>query len=384
MNILYLISCFGHGRGGHFYSLKTICDEMSKEGHTVFISSVGTSTSPVLRGLENYYPFTSKFSSPVMISKLMTLIRKNNIDVIHSFDFSAFFFARIVSSMINTPVLLTKCGGPSPQAYYPKADNLTLFSTEDMQYFQDSLKHRTTNLYHIPNRVSVTDQDWSTIENIRKSLRKEAKIILRIARFSEQHRKSILDSINLVNRLVRDGVDVQLLIIGVKDQLVYKELITYESENILIYTDDLYTINASRLIGVADLVVGAGRSAMEAAMQGRVVLSPVKGLSIPILVARENIDRFLDYNFSARTEIRNISEQEEYENVKTVLKNERFFSENQKFISEYSEKYFDVSVVRQKYEDIYSKCVSCQTDFFDTSTHFYRVAKRFLRSNIRK
>jgi len=383
VNILYLISCFGHGRGGHFYSLKTISDEMSK-AHKVWISSVGTSTSPIFCDYKNYYPLKSKIPSPGMISDLIHLVKQKNINIIHSFDDISYFFARIVSRLTNIPDLLTKCGGPSPKHFYPKAGNLILFSTEDMRYFKKSTKHRAANLYHIPNRVTAAEQDWSAIQKIREGLRSDATIILRIARFCKLHKKSIVDSIRLVNRLVKDGLNVQLIIIGSKDQRVYNELLSYESENILIFTDDYYTVNASRLIGVAGIVVGTGRGAMEAAIQDRVLLSPVNGLSFPVLVTEKNIDSFLAYNFSARTQIRNISEEEEYENVKKAIDNNANFLNAQRFVRQCSRENFDVSVVRQKYENIYLKCVSCKVEVSDTIIHSYYVAKSFFGSSFRK
>ncbi len=116
-------------------------------------------------------------------------------------------------------------------------------------------------------------------------------------------KKSALGAIELLKCLRNDNIDVQLLLLGtIQERYVYEEIISHKSDDIVVVTDDVFTVNASRLIGIGDIVVGTGRGAMEAALQGKVLLSPVEDLPTPVLVTPGNIETFLHYNFSDRTE----------------------------------------------------------------------------------
>jgi glycosyltransferase involved in cell wall biosynthesis len=383
LNILYVISCFGHGRGGHFYSLKTTADEMAKDNN-VMVVSIGPATSPVFASMKRYVPIQSKFPFPRAFGTLIRIIKENNINVIHSFDANAYFFARIASLITGIPVLQTKCGGPSPERYYPQVNDLVLFSTEDMRYFQRSPIHQDARLYHIPNRVVANPPDTNAIGELEQRFRPHSKIILRISRFSEQHKKSMISSINLVKRLHDEGIDVQLLIIGaIQDRDVYEEISILTSSDTIIITDDVFTINASRLIDVADIVVGTGRGAMEAAVQEKILLAPVKGLNFPVLVREENIHTFLEYNFSARTQI-STRQEEEYAKIKNLLNDPQRMSELNRFIKLFAVDNFDIRTVRDKYLKIYNNCEKCNLHIVDIIKHFYAVVKQHVSMLIKK
>ena len=383
MNILYLISCLKQGKGGHYYSLKTTADEMNKTNR-VFIASIGTDVSPVFKNMQNYFPITTRFPTYESVRKIISIVKENNIDVIHSFDDNADFFARITSNITKVPALLTKCGGPIPKKYYPKTRTLVVFSLEDMHYFNKSRKHQRTNLLHIPNRVCATEQDQIAIKELKKGIDPEATILLRISRFSKLHKKSIMDSINIVKCLRKDGLKVSLLVIGTKDSDVYEEIIKQAPIYVKIVTDDKYTVNASRLINIADVVVGTGRGAMEAAIQGCALLAPVEGLSMPVLVTKDNIETFLEYNFSSRTVVHGISLEAEYLRVKNILTNQKMLSNMKNFIRCYAEKHFNIFEVRDKYETIYKECPPCELNIIDSIIHYYYTSKPYLSKLIRR
>ena len=51
MKVVFVISSFGHGRGGHFYSTQVIYEALSKVYETYLIN-IGLSPSPVLESLK--------------------------------------------------------------------------------------------------------------------------------------------------------------------------------------------------------------------------------------------------------------------------------------------------------------------------------------------
>jgi glycosyltransferase involved in cell wall biosynthesis len=279
---------------------------------------------------------------------------------------------------LSIPAINTKCGGPSPRRYYPKINDLILFSNENMDFFKKRKKFSKTHIYLIPNRVQIPEQNKIAIAELKKLLRFNAKVILRIARFGIGHWKSIADSIELTKRLRRDDIDVQLVIVGViEDESIYKRLLSYANEDILIITENKYTINAASISTFADLIVGTGRSAMEAAVLGKPLLVPTESLSIPVLVTQSNIEEFSYYNFSPRTKIEYIDETSEYMRIKEVVKSKDAYKSIQSFIEQYAQHYFNISNVREKYIDIYKKTEKCRFNF-DLLLHFYIIWKTFL------
>ncbi len=376
-NILYLISCFGHGRGGHFYSLKALTQELGRD-HAVSIVSVGSRASPVYADMRNYTSIKTALPGPRAIWRMIQLIRESGVKVIHSFDPTAHMFASIVSSLTGIAVIHTKCGGPPPRRPYPAGmRDLVLFSAEDLCYFQASRRHRNTKLHLIPNRVSACPSDHAAISDLRKRLRPGATILLRIARFSESHKKSIHDTVELARRLHRDGLNVQLVLVGVvQSREVYESVKAIASADTVFATDDRFTINASGLIGMADAVVGTGRGAMEAAMAGTIVLAPVSMYATPVLIRQNNIETFAERNFSPRVELAGSTEDKEYANVLGVLTSREESTRLRSYIADYAGTHFDIARVRDKYDELYANAGKCRAGMMDLGRGCLRSMRR--------
>ena len=60
---------------------------------------------------------------------------------------------------------------------------------------------------------------------------------------------------------------------------------------------------ASELIGLADAVVGTGRTLVEAALCKKVLFVPIAGAELPTLVTPENWQQLAFYNFSERSKL---------------------------------------------------------------------------------
>lgn len=377
LHILYLISCFGHGRGGHFYSLRTTAQEMSRD-HAVSIASVGPSASPVCANMDYYTHFKSVLPGPGTVGRLTRLVRQRQVSVIHSFDCTAYMFARIVSSVTGTPVLHTKCGGPPPRRYYPGGmGDLVLFSGEDMRFFQSSRRHRFTRLHLIPNRASACLPDQAAISDLKKRLRPRAKILLRIARFSESHKKSILDTVELVRRLNRDGVVAQLLLVGVAQHSEVVDAVkAIAGDDVVIATDERFTVNAARLIDIADAVVVTGRGAMEAALQGKLLLAPVSTYMIPALLRQENMESFAERNFSPRVKLDGTTEEREYGNILKVIASKKESARLQSYLAQYADRHFNIARVRTRYHELYLNARRCRSSLMDTGMNYLVCMRR--------
>ena len=137
-------------------------------------------------------------------------------------------------------------------------------------------------------RITDFKQDLQTINEIKNGIEKKV-VFLRISRISYKYRKTLLDTLELVKLLNNKQVDAYLLIVGVVyDEEVFREIQDQIEDYGRIINDNNVAIDAKKIINTADFVIGTGRSFMEAASLGKVLLSPVANLSVPVLVTQEN------------------------------------------------------------------------------------------------
>ena len=144
--IVYLISSYtgiNTGRGGHYYSLRTIAEEVANTEETLIIN-VGDFRSPALSKHTSQVLYVEHHlhNTVLVMRKLIKHLSNLNISAIHSFDRQSIFFGRTLSYWFEVPLVNTKCGGPSyPKnggslAYYPRLHIQTVFHDIDKEYFE--------------------------------------------------------------------------------------------------------------------------------------------------------------------------------------------------------------------------------------------------------
>ena len=348
MKIVYLITASSEGKGGHYYSLRETAKIFNKH-EDVMILSIGVNKSPVLESFNDRYIHISYRNIFHTTFEALKTIRALNPDIIHAFDINSFHYARLASLMYKIPTIITLCGGKNPK-YFPFHYNAIMYSLENVNFLKSKKKFKNTKFSLIPNRVSLIQQDYGAIIKIKNNISIEHKIFLRIARFSELHKDSILQSMRLVKLLSDQGFKVHLLVIGyIYDKEVYNELLSYKPINVTFLTDDEFTVNASRLINVADYVIGSGRSFMEAALLGKIMLAPTANTSIPIIVNNDNIKKLFKLNFSNRY----YDDRSENDIIKEVINT--FNIENNQLLIEFAEEHFSSTKIYEKHLPIYQK-----------------------------
>lgn len=379
MKVLYLISTMEphSGRGGHYYSLRTTAEEMSKKLDCAIVV-IGKRESPVINQskVKTYNLIYKKINIIKVIKDLKNIIDIERPQVIHSFDEDTFFFGSLISNILKKPYIHTKCGGPNSRIAFPKVNNLILFSQEDVRFYQSSRRFKKTNLFFIPNRIREIPSDFIRIKNIKLSVDcDESKIFLIISRLEEYKKKDILQAINLVKKLNSDGIKTKLIIIGaLQDVNVGKEIKENMDNNIYLFTDDKYAINASQLIDVADFVIGGGRSFMEAALKGKIMLCPLKNSNYPLLITEENFQNAFDQNFSSRLTIDNFDPDENYKQIIQVLVNEEYADNVTSFIKSVSSEHFEISSQLNRYCKIYNEVkYKMHFSIFDILTQYFRM-----------
>jgi UDP-N-acetylglucosamine:LPS N-acetylglucosamine transferase len=359
IKVLYLISSNKHGNGGHYYSLRTTAEALSDVIEPSIVV-IGKTTSPVIESssISHKYVYNNGWNNIISIVNIIKIIQKEKPDVIHGFDWGIPLFGRIASFLFKIPFVNTLPGGGNPTVYYPYVDNLILYSHENYKFFKSNKKFKNTNLYLIPNRVLAVKDDKSRLAELRKEIFRNKKTFLRISRFAEHYKESIMQAINLVTWLNNKNFDTQLVLIGtVEDQDVFNEIKNYlklnDEKNVFIFTQELFTINASQLIDVADFVIGTGRGFMEASSKNKIMFTPIKGATLPVLIDEENFLRYFDTNFSPRNVLSEEGIKENENKIFDLLSNENKMNETKVFSRKIFSQYFDINMKKEYYRDLY-------------------------------
>ena len=342
--VCFIIATLGHGRGGHFWSLKATVEALARE-IDCFVIDVGVSPSPVVESssVRSYHvPFTGLniWSAIGGISRVFTEERP---DVINLFDGRIDFLARVASIRHRIPLVRTKCGGPPPTRFFPYTDKVIIYSVEDRNWFSRSKKFSRSVIELIPNRTTPFTCDSGRIADLRSRIHADKPVVLRIARFTEHYETSMVQGINLVRRLNQENKDCQLVIIGaLQNQGVYEHIAALSNKNVHIFTEDRFTLDAKELIDIGDLVIGTGRGFMEAASRGKVLLTPLADGDLPVLVTEENFADIFASNFSPRNRVENYNEESNYREIRRVLVNRDRKQDLQEFARRLNTKHFDL------------------------------------------
>lgn len=382
MNIGLLISTVrleNRGIGGHYYSLLALADSLNKE-HNVIIINIGLKKSFVLEHsgwkINN---IISKIPFPLHTYKsLKKVIKENEIDILHAFDVQSFFWARVTGFVNKIPYLLTKCGGPNPEGYYPVSKTFILFSKENYNYFHSHHKFNDSNIHLIPNRVNNFQINKKRIESLqkKKDLTKYSHVLLRISRIGVSYDLSNSQIINLLLRLRKDKLNVCLLLIGTIENEQLPEKYLEMDENIFILSDNSYTLNSKELLGIADCVMGTGRSFMEASSIGTVMLAPNRNSAYPVLVDQTNFDVISDTNFSERYQSSIFMDEISYSKIKELLLCDERKRKYGFYIKSQFDKFFNINAVLKDYDEIYTTIKPASDEcFVDIIKNYWNYAK---------
>ena len=349
VKVLYVISSWGHGRGGHFYSLKTIRDSMPFESAIV---NIGALPSPVLEGDAGVHFFDVTSGIVAALRQVFAFARSRNYTHLHSFDYSSFLFASLVSVVCRIPHVHTKPGGPSPLRYHPFVKYFTLFTQEDYDYFSERSYLGHDVLVVISNRVNTFDFDDVLVRDI-KQKSNGALVLLRIARISKEYEGSIRQTLTLSKALNASGVRVVPVIVGaLQDQDAYVSLeLEMQEAGAIVLVDDKHTLNAKKLLSCADLVVGTGRSFMEAALVGPILLAPSKSGEFPVLIREDNYEEFKHSNFTGRGQVDPVDDVSD--SVAEIINNPANRVNYNRFVQRIWSDDFSVAGAVVKYQKVY-------------------------------
>lgn len=360
MNILYIIYNGGTGVGGHHHSLYNVVDIMSRTKN-VFIFSIGNSV-PKLVSKHPAYIKNLHFGSFSDLSKTNKYIYQftveKNIDIIHCFDGNSFNIIYPLLRRIKIPVVLSKCGGPnSKNKIWQIPDSIVLQSQENYNWFESNIYYTGCNKYLIPNRlVHFTPNKKIAGDEVKSN----NITFVRINRIGERYKKTMIQSINLMNS-INPMYKVELIIIGVIEDIeVFEEIKKYAvSQNIVIkfITDQKRVYDAKNFLYLADYVIGTGRSLMEAMSLSIPVFTPVSGSKLPVFVSTSNFENLLMTNFSERNTISEHEQNHAYNEFLRTLESPDYYNSKKEEIRTLYKKYLDINGAIEKYSIVYDETI---------------------------
>ncbi len=298
MKVLYTIYSKRGSIGGHLFSLEHILTSLSG-----YVDVVVMHINHYSEFVDNL-PFETVHLSPEQINRKDINRILNDIapDVIHCFDAQSYLILSYYTFFKNYKFVLTKPGGKiSKYCFYsPYCKDYVLFSQENFRSLKSNLRFISSNLHLIPNRVN------GKLLSINKREETKTFTFFQVIRINKGKHQQILKSLNLILLLKRKGINVNFILAGVvnhKEELSFINRYIKDNqldENISIITDERAK-KGSSLLYLGDCIIGTGRSVMEAACLGKVILVPNNKTDFPILLDNDSFNDLFEYNFSGRS-----------------------------------------------------------------------------------
>jgi hypothetical protein len=244
---------------------------------------------------------------------------------------------------------------------------------------------RNSKFYLIQNRVYEIENDFNRLNVLKDkyNLSNKSINILRICRISNYYKNSILQSIALFDYLTDIEFNCTLTVIGIVEDLdLYHELRAKFGDQVNFVTENELTHNASQLIYFFDIVVGTGRSLMEALSKNKIILSPVMNSNLPVLIYGNTFNKALEVNFSERLDIPQLEVANSLAYLKELLYNFESLNNYKLASNKLFKIYFDVNMANLKYDEIYKRLIyERQRIFFflDIIINFFFVFKNFVK-----
>jgi hypothetical protein len=373
-----------NGVGGHYYSLLSYAQQLKKFARVIIIN-IGNGGARAFEDID--YDIINVISKDLSIADLRgearSKLRQLNADIVQCFDIESYFFVRRLGPKRGLKVIVTRCGGPD-LLYFPRAANIICFSQENLDYFYGSSRHRKANLILIPNRVPELTKDDLRIQKLKKHIGIEEStfLILRIVRIGRYYEKSTGDFLRAVDTLASTGKNVRGLLIGkVEDQASLEKIKAQSKYSTIVTREDFY-VDARELIPIADMVMGAGRSLMEAAYFGLPLLVPSSTNAVPVLLDQSTFTGSFRANFSERYQS-HLTDQSALNRIVNLMESSQSRIGYRSFITKKFREYFDINLIEKSYKDQLAQLRAEGWAPLDFALHYSYVLRRFWKARKR-
>ncbi len=299
--IVFFILCMSDtntGTGGHYYSLLHTATEMERMGKECRIVVFGDMRPRALAGRD--YAFYPKTPDGMAAFKRDFADRMPRVTVFHAFSELTGAFCQAPLRDYGKPFVVTKPGKPPLPWRRDRFRNMVFFQESEFAVeHQFAGRWGVYNPVLIPNRISPTlirGQGRASPFTDRPGLK-----ILRIGRINATYNKVVHQSVNLMRRLQALGHAAELAVVGMaEDPAALAELQAEGWPDVTLHTTEDFTTDAVQLIEFADIVVGIGRSAMEAVVWRKPTFVGGTDPALPIFLDETTFPAALAHNFSQR------------------------------------------------------------------------------------
>jgi glycosyltransferase involved in cell wall biosynthesis len=209
---------------------------------------------------------------------------------------------------------------------------------------------------------------------------------VRICRITAFYRKSIQDAINLVDYFHSKNIqNIRLYIIGVVQDTStfndFKENHLVKSGHVKFFTDPAYTDEASKMLYLADAIIGTGRGLMEAASLSKPLLVINRNGEIPVLLNELNFDDAFKTNFSERNVFPKLNDNDNKESITRIISDKENYNANGSFVRQSFEKYFSLEKTKEAYQTAYNESRMSKRKLLFDSFLILRSIFSFYRSS---
>jgi glycosyltransferase involved in cell wall biosynthesis len=373
MKVLFFIFNYDPSTGGHYHSLNSISRELSASV-SVGIITIGTKPSPVFDDnplLEEHIEYAATEGYFRFLGNVNRVIKRLSPDVIHCFDTKTLSMITPVVAFKKVKLILNKCGGPNPvRDRWVYCKNIIFFSLENFEWFTNCSYYHKSKLYLIPNRVSKIDLNG--FENLLPVKDNTKFNIVRISRVSSYYWYTMQLSVNLA-AYCNNFRPTRLYLIGrVYQNEILENLKEYAKEkgvDLVVITDSRANI-ASRMLYLADVVVGTGRSIMEAMSLSIPVFAPASNAALPVKITKSNLANFFKMNFSERVVVNDQMIKDNMAGIHDLLVSPAEYQKSCDYSGLVFYEYFDVQNVSERYINVYRNA--------ESKRHLYLFSRNLL------
>ncbi len=273
------------------------------------------------------------------ILRLIKIVKDEKIDVIHAHSRASAWVCHYVSKVTNTPMVHTVHGKQpvhkSSKRFFPSGDSVIVVCKNIIKNLVEELGIDKSKIKVLANGI-----DTELYKEMSKVSFQEKKIVSIIGRLSGPKGEVAFNLMK--NSFEYNKYKVQM--IGGKN-IPDKFLEVKNQVNFLGYREDIID-----LIAKSDLVVGAGRVAIEALLMGKNVIAIGEGSGIGLLT-ENNIDKAIESNFG------DISYENKYD--WEYIKNEILKGLEGKNINlrEKVKKHYDLNLIVSEIEKEYNRVI---------------------------
>ncbi|MFA9457609.1 hypothetical protein ACERJO_12685 [Halalkalibacter sp. AB-rgal2] len=351
MKILYKNRRFS---GGAPLSLLEYITKAEQKGHNYLVLGEFYQNEDKYReaGIKNIIDFpmfsmNSFIKNYFIFLKYYKEILKYSPDIIHAITLQNLYFTKVIADVLNIKTIYTVPGQTVPEYFCDlmKGEEILVFSDENKrdlieQGFLD------TDIKVITNRMKFEELQSDNI--IKPS---SIKIATLISRLDNDKIKSVNLSIDIVERLYLEGVNIKLNILGDGEHFVdikskAKDLNEkYRTELVLVHG---HVSNPKKYIAQSDIVMGKGRGIIEAIYYKRVCIVINENNQFKI-VAKDNINKLKEFNFSGR----NFEESDKIDELKASIETQSF--SDLEYMRKYIDNNYNSKFLDQAIDNLYTK-----------------------------